>query len=265
MFHIWIGPWSPPAALRQTWIDNHPTWTHILVDNNFISRCAFKCAPLIRHYLRIGRPEGAADLIRYEVLNYFGGFAPEADSRSLLPVDELLSEAGCFTVYENEFSRGSLVSPILACSAGHPFLEQLIQALGDVNPSSADAPWKTTGNLFVARMIRDLKPDVTIWPSHFFIPVHKDGDKYLGGGKVYSEQYFGSTYSSYRKLSRWAPEDLQISSQLNRLPKPRLPKAMVKFARQFANSLWGIYFQHNILSGAQFSPPTDLTALKLDD
>ena len=116
---------------------------------------------------------------------------------------KLWTRAQAYTVYESEFMRGKLVSPILACNPGNDFVAALIARLNEVPVSQLDKPWITTGNYFVAQMIEELKPDITVFPSHYFIPKHYTGHTYTGDGPVYCQQLFGETTKAYAKMSFW--------------------------------------------------------------
>lgn len=201
LMHTWIGPRPAPIAWMDTWRTLHPDWDYLLIDNAYVANRQFKNQALIDEYMRRAEYAGAADLIRYEVLLENGGFMPGADSICLLNTDELWTTPNAYTVYENEFVRGKLVSPILACTKGNPFVAALIDRLHLLTPDHLDKPWRTTGNYFVACMIEELEPDVTIFPSHFLIPQHFTGHRYTGDGPVYCNQLFGETTGGYAPFS----------------------------------------------------------------
>ncbi|WP_084625793.1 glycosyltransferase [Loktanella sp. S4079] len=183
----------------QTWMEHHPQWQYRLFDNQYLEETQFLTRPQIDEYLKRGQYAGAADLMRYEILYREGGLLPGADSICLSNTDELFREGEVFTIYENEFLRGKLVSPILACEPGNDFVKALIDELAKMDPITMLEPWQSTGNLFVAEMIERLTPKITIFPSHTMIPVHFDGRVYAGDGKVYAKQMFGSTCASYKR------------------------------------------------------------------
>jgi hypothetical protein len=181
----------------ETWKQKHPDWTYTLYDNRTIDDFPFRTRKLIDRYMSLRLYAGAADLMRYELLFRYGGFLAEADSICLRPVDQLFVRPCAHTVYENELVRGKLVSPILACPPGDPFVGALVDRLALLDPADLGTPWVTTGNLFVAQMIEELNPDIVILPSYTFIPIHFEGIAYSGEGKIYSIQYFGSTRNAY--------------------------------------------------------------------
>lgn len=212
--HIWIGPNPAPLDWMATWRQKHPDWDYTLYDNAYLEGTTFRNQPLIDFYMEAGLYAGVADLMRYEILHRVGGFMAPADAICRHPVDELFPAARAYTVYENEFVRGKLVSPILACEPGNPFVGKLIDRLAELRPDDLIDPWMSTGNLFVAEMIEMHGGDVHVFPSHTFIPVHTSGRVYDGPDKVYAYQLFGSTRGAYAAdprtgLARWSEKRAQ--------------------------------------------------------
>lgn len=199
--HIWVGSNPAPVEWMNTWRDFHPDWEYTLYDNYFLRNFDFKTRRQIEEYMKRGQYPGVADLMRLEILYEFGGFMPGADSVCLMNTDSLFSGSNIYTVYENELVRGRLVSPIQAAPKGHDFLAEMINRLSKILPGDLDEPWITTGNLFLTEMIEELCPDIVVFPSHYFIPVHYTGVMYRGDGPVYAKQIFGNTRGVYEKSS----------------------------------------------------------------
>ena len=194
---IWIGPYPRPARWMKTWKDKHPEWEYTIYDNSFLHNFEFRTQRQIDELLKRGSYNGVADLMRYEILYNFGGFIPETDSICLKNTSELFVESKAYTVYENEFLRGKLVSPIMACQPGNKFLKILIEKLSATEPSQIRTPWKDTGNLFCALMIDEYEPDIEIFPSDFFNPIHHLGIQKNPGNDPYAIQLWGSTKKRY--------------------------------------------------------------------
>ena len=201
MTHIWVGPKRQPIEWMRTWQALHPDWEYnVITDSDFWGREWVLKDQMLEYYRR-GFFNGVADLIRYETLYADGGFLPPADAICLHSVDELLCSPPeyCYTVYESEEHKPHYVSPILACAPDNEFVRELILALKKKEPKKlTDAVWAETGNAFVAKMILRLEPDITIWPSHYFIPQHYSSDRrYSGPDKVYADQLWGTTKGIY--------------------------------------------------------------------
>lgn len=199
MMQIWIGPRPAPSDWMQTWRDLHQDWDYTLIDNDYVASRTFRNQTLIDEYLKRAEYPGAADLIRYEMLLEKGGFMPAADSICKQNTDQLWVAPKAYTVFENEFVRGKMVSPILACDPGNSFVDALVERLHQLKPEHLNKAWRTTGNYFVACMIEELSPDITVFPSHYFIPEHFTGHRYTGDGPVFCNQLFGETTGGYAK------------------------------------------------------------------
>lgn len=197
--HIWIGPLEPPTQWMATWPKEHPKWTYSIYDNRYLSSKSWINQHLIDEYLKRGKYAGASDLMRLEILYEEGGFIAPADSICLKNMDHLFIKSCPYTVYENEFLRGKLVSPIQASNKGNEFIYKLILELNKIKPEDLDEPWISTGNLFVSQMIEKYQPDIEIFPSKYLIPYHYTGIFTDDLSAVYAVQLFGSTNSSYKE------------------------------------------------------------------
>jgi mannosyltransferase OCH1-like enzyme len=207
LWHTWIGPRPAPRKWMDTWQEKHSDWNYKVIDNEFISNRIFYNQHLIDEFMK--RPNdagyaGAADVIRYEILYENGGFMPPADAVCLSNTDELWNEDPdiCYSVYENEILRPTYISPIYACNPKNKFLEIVIETLHRIDTKkfgSYVSVFETTGNAFLANMIKIHNPHIKIFPSHYFIPCHfaKPEKRYAGSDKVYADQMWGSTKKIY--------------------------------------------------------------------
>lgn len=195
--HIWIGHLPAPIIWMDTWRNMHSNWEYTLYDNYFLKEFPFKTRVQIDEYLKRGQYAGVADLMRLEILYEFGGLIPGADSICLENTEEIFNKSCPHTVFENEYIRGHLVSPIQASPRKSDFIGEMIEELCQIRPNELDEPWISTGNLFTALMIDKLRPEIEILPSHYLIPQHFTGLNYKGEGKIYAVQLFGSTQSTY--------------------------------------------------------------------
>lgn len=198
--HIWIGPHPAPEEWMASWRQAHPGWSYRLYDNDYLCGRRFRNQAQINAYFRRGKYAGVADLMRYEILHEEGGFLPEADSVCLHPVDELFTEDRAYTVYELPEGRTGMMSPFLASNPGNPVIAKVIDRLARLDPDRMGSPWTTTGNGFLKRFFRAneaLKSEITIFPSHYFIPEHFKGEAYAGPDRIYARQLWGTTLRAY--------------------------------------------------------------------
>ena len=198
MTHIWIGPNPAPTRWMNTWRDKHPEWEYGVFTDKMLWARKWKNQSLIEEYYRRRKWAGAHDLIRYELIYERGGFWPAADSVCLHRVDELFTSPAnhAYTVYENEKARPGYCSPILAANPDNEVVGAIVDELHKLKPHLlSNHPYISTGNKFLSTFLLPyIGTSVTIWPSHTLIPQwygHKK--RYDGPGKVYAEQYFGST------------------------------------------------------------------------
>ena len=222
---IWIGPLERPKKWMDTWPEKHPDWKYILWDNEKVFGRKWHNQKQIDFYRAKGKWHGVADLVRYEILFEQGGFMPGADSECLRSIDELFDNdyelfavrcGGEIKDWAREDGKPTteiplflsrqdkrLIAPIYACKAGNEFAKSLIDGLHGVEVF--DEPWKTTGNVYCASMLKTHNPRIMIWPMHYFIPYHpitidaKEPIIYIGKDKIYAKHFWGTTHRNYHK------------------------------------------------------------------
>lgn len=197
MTHIWIGPKPAPTKWMNTWRDKHPDWEYSVFTDEMLWARKWKNQALMEHYYKMKKYAGAHDIIRYELIYERGGFWPAADSVCLENTDELFSSPPdhAYTVYESEKAKPGYCSPILAANAGNEVVKAIIDHLHRLKPEQLNPhPFMSTGNYFLSKFLPQFNDKTTIWPSYTLIPQwYGSKTRYDGPGKVYAEQYFGST------------------------------------------------------------------------
>lgn len=200
LHHIWIGPKPAPTEWMETWPAAHPHWRYFQWGNeDLVNDTWWRNRKQLDWYASRGMWNGAADIMRYEILYMFGGFMPGADCICKKPVDELVSDTfDTYAVYENEDVRPGLITPVYAASKGSPFLRAIIERIGQLRDHDMGEPWQVVGN----RLMQDVYesgdwPTMKVWPSHYFNPIHYTGHTYQGDGPIYGEQQWGTTKARY--------------------------------------------------------------------
>lgn len=147
---------------------------------------------------------GVADIMRYEILFNYGGFAVDADSVCIRPLEDWLFDSQICASWENEVTRPGLVANgYLAAEPKSALMAELIMRLSEKTNVLNDLPWKVTGPLFLTDTIQEIGyANITYWPSHYFIPEHYSGHKYLGYGFRFANQLWGTTRNINNELVR---------------------------------------------------------------
>lgn len=145
---------------------------------------------------------GAADLMRYEILYKYGGLAIDADSICLKQLPDWLFEPDVFSCWENEIERPGLISlAAIYSKPKNPFFKSLIEKISEQETVVDRPAWKSVGPQALTDHWRSTKyGDMTIYPSHYFIPNHYGGMRYDGSGHVFADQLWGSTSDTYGDL-----------------------------------------------------------------
>jgi mannosyltransferase OCH1-like enzyme len=151
LHQIWIGNRPLPDLRRcgqQSWFENHPTWNYKLWTNKEIKGYRFSDANLQNLFCRSSRISEKADLLRYDILNQFGGAVVDLDCRCLEPLDVLHH---CYDFYSMIMpsspqlpsgsalgeENGSLRSCALGSVPGHPVFRRIGELL-----ASKWIPWE---------------------------------------------------------------------------------------------------------------------------
>ena len=192
---VWVGDETKrPDNCIATWISLNPTWSVKVWGNRELSEY-----PWINkyHIEQMSQHEwcGVADLMRWEILYNLGGFALDADSICLKALPDWLLEHEIFASWENEIVRPNLIANgYVGSHAKNPLLGQIILDIHS-EPSVVDRKaWISTGPMRLTETWRKHKyNELSILPSHYFIPNHFESPEYSGSGHVFAKQFWGAT------------------------------------------------------------------------
>lgn len=187
---IWIGEDSQhPAECLASWQSHHPGATI-----RFWGREALASVPWFnRHHMEALRnrdPAMIMDLMRWEILYREGGIVVDASSYCLEALPEWLFECEMFACWENELARPGVISTAVVGSVPvNPFLFQMIHSFQRQATLVGRPAWEATGPMVLTSHYRRAQySNLTILPSHFFVPRHYGGLTYSAGGPVLAEQ-----------------------------------------------------------------------------
>lgn len=131
---------------------------------------------------------GKADILRYEILQHYGGVYVDADSVCVVPFDDGFLTHHAFASYEHETLRPGLVSNgTIGAESGAPFLEEILTAI-ETRELKGRA-WESVG----PKLLTEFAHDLYIYPARTFLPTHLSGADAPGDAPIYAVQFWGST------------------------------------------------------------------------
>ena len=211
---IWIGNLEPPVSLMDSWKNKNPDFKYILWDEEKIRDEKFSSQVKIDE---IEEYCGKADIIRYEILNRYGGVYIDADSYCIEKLGNFLLEKS-FAVYENEkIRKGLIATGVLGFEPNHPFLSNILKIIKKIPVSKEETgkkAWQTVGPLLFTKIYNKTLQKIKIYPSFMFYPEHYTGEIYKGHGKSFAYQFWGSTKSNYEII-----DEIDVPPWLFELPE----------------------------------------------
>jgi mannosyltransferase OCH1-like enzyme len=213
---VWVGGHRPPTEMIDSWNKKHAgdrswffhLWTQH--DQGFRNQAQINA--------RFDRKEynGAADCMRYSILELTGGFCVDADSTCVKALDEgpedFLSSTCALAAYENESVRPGIIGcGFLGAPKGHPFFTACVDESMAQDPTVM--AWKAVGPLLMGRVAERMPGEIKVVPARHFNPVHYSGTSAPGNGEIYAQQGWGSTkgYGALRKLPCTCPSCWQTA------------------------------------------------------
>ena len=190
---VWVGDESKrPDGCIKTWSQKNPDWQIKIWGNHELYNTEWKNSTHIKTMLD-RELCGVADLMRWEILSKHGGFAIDADSICVRPLENWLFESDIFACWENEICRPGLIANGYVYS--HPNNMLINSIIDDIYQSSLDEDklaWQLTGPTRITDIIHKISyNNITIYPSHYFLPRHYTGIEYSGSGPVFAQQFWG--------------------------------------------------------------------------
>jgi mannosyltransferase OCH1-like enzyme len=202
---LWIGPKPAPTNFMNTWKDKNPDFEYIFWNEQEMQkRKLFLRTP---HKIdEMSEINGKADIIRWEILYQYGGVFIDADSICIEPLDNILMREKAFAGYENEIVRKDLVATgTMGFPRFYPLCKDAVEWIlaNDISVERTGMrAWMSVGPGLLTRLLQMGKyPEVKIFPSYFFLPIHHTGMTYTGHSKVYAYQEWGSTKQNYEIMN----------------------------------------------------------------
>lgn len=253
----WNGK-NRPVSLMEECRSMHPDWEYNLWTPENIHKIKNFKNKKIFHAFSKQQVNGQSDILRFEVLNEFGGIYLDADTYCFRSLDELRKN-GFFAGYHDHGNNnikqvdhgfGHLIaSAVIGSVKNHPLSKRLVDFLEN-NPSHAYKPaWRAVGPGHLTRMINSCNicnatGDVKIYPFYAFVPYQhgeiKTIEKYIDNlqnlPKVkahnsYCMNLWGTTFNSWNKLKNIKKKIVhkqEFSVGIKTLNRPAFTVAQIK-------------------------------------
>lgn len=200
---IWIGDQKKrPDRFIETWKEKNKHFSIRVWTDEDLENEKWETRDIIDKWYK-KEINGAADVMRWEILYKYGGIAIDADSICVKPIEDWILEAQAFSCWENEIERPGLIAcGFMGFEKKDPLLEEIMRRMKNDKNIDNDRAWKKVGPLLLTECYKANRYiNLTIYPSHFFLPRHHTGLEYSGNGHVFAKQAWGSTNNNqYRKL-----------------------------------------------------------------
>lgn len=183
---IWVGPNPIPKHIANyvyRWRDMYPDWEILLWNDNNLP-------PMMNQeiYDKVDTYAGKSDVLRYELLNRYGGVYVDMDYYPLKDITPLIEDVDFFCNRDDEnwkapgdqiFCPHYLNPALMGCVPGHPLIRKLVNHLPEWvdNIFENPGPCNETGPTYVSVKLKD--DDFTVFPVETFNGEYARHD-YLG-------------------------------------------------------------------------------------
>lgn len=190
---IWIGDESKiPFKCINTWVDKNKGYTVKLWGNDALRQTWINDKQL-REMLAKKDYAGASDVMRYEILYKEGGIYLDADSYCVKPLEDWLLDCEAFACWEQEIVRNNLVAnTYIGGVEGASVWQKCIEEISTKDCTEQKLAWMITGPMLVTDVFFKAQANLTVYPSHFFMPEHHTGYKSKVTGHHFAGHLWGS-------------------------------------------------------------------------
>jgi len=213
---IWLGCPFPNKykAWANSWRRLNPDWEYRLWTDEDVDGL---CLPNRELYDSITNFGPKSDILRYHILNKFGGLYIDTDFECLKSFDDLSYLE--FYTSVGYLSKIELYPGLMACIPNHPIMEKLTQEIDKVTKEKFKQKgiFETTSSYFFTRIffeaiIKYQKGIVAFPPDYFYpFPNHK-GHQYEDGRKYtkecsYAIHYWEVSWNKFENPTDWIQGD----------------------------------------------------------
>ena len=170
---IWLGGELPQKYKKWTesWKTHHPDWEYHLWTDDKLEGIEMQCEKVFRETRNYG-PK--SDILRYELLNQFGGLYIDTDFECFRPFDYLHQKVDFYAGIEFGKELNTTTS-IIASAPGHPIIKDLLDSMDrPVISDNSEEIHEVTGPWAFSRTYRahifDAGYRNMLMPTGYFFP-----------------------------------------------------------------------------------------------
>lgn len=191
---IWIGDESKiPFKCINTWVEKNVGYTTKVWGNSSINGVKWRNEKQLHEMLAKKDYAGASDVMRYEILYTEGGVYIDADSICLNPLEDWLLNCEAFASWEQELVRNNLIANgFLGSVKGSEAMRLCIEEVATKDCTVNKLAWQVTGPLMMSDIFFKKQANLTVYPSHFFMPRHHTGYETKVTGHHFADHIWGS-------------------------------------------------------------------------
>jgi mannosyltransferase OCH1-like enzyme len=214
---IWVGEKPLPQFyqdLTETWIKYHPDWQYILWTDEKVKELKLYNQ---RYYDAATSPSEKANILRYELLNEFGGVYADIDTECLRSFDPLHY---CFDFYTGICPAdcvSMLQNALIGCAPNHPIINKCIKCIEEnmQKPNQFERNGVIFfSSTFLSMAEKDQGMHIAL-PATYFYPVNKyelPNEKSHIYPESFSIHYWGSTLEKKIALYNKVKKNLDENS-----------------------------------------------------
>jgi mannosyltransferase OCH1-like enzyme len=191
---IWIGDESKmPIKCIGSWHDKNPDYELKVWGNNEVQSVNWNNHRQLHDMLNKKDYAGASDVMRYEILHEHGGIYADADSYCVKPLEDWLLDCEAFASWEQEIVRNNLIAnTYIGGVPGADAWKKCIDEVATKDCTEKKLAWMITGPMLVTDVFFKQQANLTVYPSHFFMPEHHSGYVSKVTGHHFASHLWGS-------------------------------------------------------------------------
>lgn len=192
---IWIGDESKiPLDCINTWLHKNPEYSAHIWNNSSLAHYEWDNRKQLDEMLEKKDYAGASDIMRYQILAEQGGIYIDADTYCVKPLEDWLLECEAFACWEQEIIRNNLIANTVIGGVPNAKVWKLChEAIATKDCSINQLAWTITGPMLVTDTFFKQQANLTVYPSHFFMPEHHSGYVSKVTGHTFGKHLWGSS------------------------------------------------------------------------